>query len=197
VFSVFDRLMFRPLPYADPDRLVHLRQVTLPAFDGSPASSNIMGEVSLAIAKYGRSFTGVGWAQGGGLRTAPWPGAPPLALTVATRNIVDVLGIQPELGRPFRDDDVADPSVRSVMLTHEAWARWFGGSEQVLNVTWKEGFTYRIVGVLPPGFLLPSSRFMEECDGLFAAPPSAAELNAIPGARAVGAVEPVLGLRLR
>jgi len=187
VFSIVDRLMFRPLPYADPARLVQLHQATLPAMRDSPASSTMMGEVSLAIAQRAQSFTGVAWAEGLPTRTVAVEGHAPLVLSVVTSNILDVIGVRPIVGRGFAPSDVTNPR-RSVVLTYEAWQRDFGGSPDVLSARWGTGpvFSYQVIGVLPPGFLLPSSRFMERCDGLYAA--AGVWVNAVPGAQAVGAV---------
>jgi putative ABC transport system permease protein len=187
VFSVVDRLMFRPLPYADPARLVQLHQALLPATRDLPASSSMMGEVSLAIAQRTQAFSGVAWAEGFPTPTAAASGQAPLVLSVATSNILDVLGLRPALGRGFVPSD-AMSEVRGVVLTHEAWQRHFGGSPDVLAARWGDGpmSTYQVIGVLPPGFLLPSSRFMERCDGLFVR--AGVWVNAIPGAQSVGAV---------
>ncbi|HUL72867.1 MAG TPA: ABC transporter permease [Vicinamibacterales bacterium] len=186
VFSVVDRLMFRPLPYAYPDQLVQLHQSVTPPMDTAPASPVILGEVSLAIAQRTKAFSGVAWAEGFPVATSPVAGQPPLILSVATSNILDVLGVRPVLGRGFVSDDAVS-ATRSVVLTYEAWQRQFGGSKDVLGATWGIGTgAYQVVGVLPPGFLLPSARFMERCDGLYSR--SGVWVNAIPGAMSVGAV---------
>lgn len=186
VFSVVDRLMFRPLPYADPAQLVQLHQSVLPPMDTAPASPVILGEVSLAIAQRTQAFSGVAWAEGFSVPTSLVAGQPPLIFSVATSNILDVLGVRPVLGRGFVSDDAVS-ATRSVVLTYEAWQRQFGGSKDVLGARWGTGnWAYQVIGVLPPGFLLPSARFMERCDGLFAR--SGVWVNAIPGAMSVGAV---------
>lgn len=187
VFSVVDRLMFRPLPYADPARLVQLHQLVTPANGDTPPSLSILSEVSLAIAERTKAFSGVAWAEGRPVSTSVVAGESPLILSVATWNILDVLGVRPELGRGFGPDDAGAP-IRSVILTHEAWQRQFGGSPGVLGARWTDARrrSFQVIGVLPPGFLLPSSRFMEQCDGLFAA--TGLFVNLGPGAVSAGAV---------
>jgi hypothetical protein len=169
VFSVVDRLLFRPLPYADSARLVQLHQFLIPGNDDSPTSSGIFGEVSQDIAERTHAFSGVAWAEGFPVRTAVAAGEPPLVFGVATSNILDVLGVRPVLGRSFVPSDATAPT-RSVVLA---------GRSLGAPVRRRRRCTRRTVEdrarVLPgdrrpvAGFLLPSSRFMEQCDGLFTA----------------------------
>ena len=185
VFSVVDRLLFRPLPYAEPGRLVQLHQLVIPGIGDAPMTPGMFGEVSEAIAQRTRSFSGVAWAEGFAVPTVVQAGEPPLKLTVATANLLEVLGVRPLLGRSFVPSD-AEAQTRGVILTYEAWQQRFGGSKDILSEGWGSSPAYEVIGVLEPGFLLPSARFMERCDGLFAG--TGAIVNTMPGAMAVGAV---------
>jgi putative ABC transport system permease protein len=138
VFSAVDRLMFRPLPYADPAQLVQLHQMLITESGDTPTSSGILSEVSLAIAERTNSFSGVAWAEGFPVRTSVVDGESPLILSVATSNILDVLGVRPILGRGFVPDD-AVATTRSVVLPYETWQRQFGGSKDVLTARWGTG----------------------------------------------------------
>src|SRR5690606_26436721 len=53
---------------------------------------------------------------------------------------------------------------RPVLLTYETWQRRYGGSDDVLSLEWiardarQRDVHWRVVGVLPEGFLLPSPK---------------------------------------
>lgn len=74
-----------------------------------------------------------------------------------TPNLLDVLGVQPLLGRGFTsaEADVADPTV--VLISYDMWQQRFGGAGDVLQRTLDlNGHAKQIVGVMPSGFALPT-----------------------------------------
>jgi predicted permease len=167
VLSLIDRLLFRPLPFAEPDRLVHIHLFA--RSDVGLAQAFMPFVMSQALAARTDVFEGVSWADGWVAETAAIPGESPLRLTPVRANALDVLGVVPALGRSFSPVDADDGRQRPVLLTAETWQRAFRGSDSVLHLSWQAGpFTYRVVGVLPPGFLLPSSHLLGRFDGVFA-----------------------------
>jgi len=166
VFGLFDRLLLRPLPFHEPERLVQIelfinRNPTLPQAFLPVAYAN-------ALARRTDIFGGLAYANGATRRaTRPIPGENPLLLSAIAPNALEVLGVQPTLGRGFVEGDVTDPLNQPLMLTYEAWHGRFFASQDVLRLSWTEGrVSYRVVGVLPEGFLLPSSRLLERIDGV-------------------------------
>lgn len=165
--SVFDRLMFRPLPYREPSRLVQIHWFTV--------RHDVLGaamlpyEVSTTLRSVADSFEGLGWEDGWTDSTVPAPGENPLRLSGVTVNALDVLGIRPVIGRKFERTDAEPGAETAVMLSHVTWVRRFGGSKAAISSGWRaDGRRYRVVGVLPADFLLPSSRLVGGVDGLFA-----------------------------
>jgi predicted permease len=185
VFTVVDRVLFRPLPFGDIERLVMVspysfeRQLRFFSF-------------TKALFLEGRSLPGVeGMAYGGftGNHTIARETSvsPPLGLTEVSFNFLDVLKTHPVIGRSFtREDAGAIPG--AAMVTYETWRDRFGGSPSVLGTELRSGDNVRvIVGVLPPGFQAPvmnrpSARF----DGLFVLPDTME--NAAPRAAVFGAI---------
>jgi putative ABC transport system permease protein len=163
VFSVIDRLMFRPLPYADPGRLVQIHHIVA---RGRESSLMLEAEVTEALRARATSLTGIAGAGGWVQATVPAPGENPLTLTAMTANAFDVLGIRPVIGRSYVETDAATSTDSAVLLTHETWQRRFGGSDAVLNMKWGNRVTYHVIGVLPADFVLPSSRFVGHVDGV-------------------------------
>jgi predicted permease len=162
VFTLVDRLLFRSLPYNEPHRLVqlHLYRVRGPGL----LAVVMPTEVSQFLAGHARSFDGIGWSFGLTRSTVPAPGENPLILAGVTANTLQVLGLRPALGRDFVDTDIEHFRTEiAVLLSHDVWQGRFAGSDDVLSMRWNG---YHVVGVLPAGFLLPSSRFFERIDGV-------------------------------
>ncbi len=168
IFAMFDRLLFRPLPYREADRLVHIYAAT-----AKSTSSAIMPlQVTQALAREPGLFSGVAWADGNIRSTTIDDGSVPLALTGVTSNAMSLLGVAPVLGRSFVDGDnstAASSMTWPILLTYETWQARFGSDRGVVGRGWHDARgDYRIIGVLPRGFMLPTSRLVSErYDGIY------------------------------
>src|SRR5262249_18084763 len=70
-----------------------------------------------------------------------------------TRNIFETLRVMPEIGRGFRDDDVATDVM---IIGYDLWRRRFGGARSILGRRAQaNGRARMVVGVMPPTFRLP------------------------------------------
>jgi predicted permease len=154
-FSVVDRLIIRPLPFADPGRLVLLRGCT--AATGRCESGSFPAAVfeeSASLATLG-PLSVVGFAQGHPLEGAG-EDAQALVLYQASPNLLDVLGVTPVAGRSISDQERLERQA-VVLLSAEVWAERFQRSPEVFErrVRAASG-TAPIVGVLPEGFVPPA-----------------------------------------
>ena len=176
VFSVVDAVMLRPLPYADPDRLVSLWQ----AREGARSSVALADYVEYerrvpvfdGLAAYD-STTGV-------IRTG---GAPEeLPGNVVSWNFLRVLGWQPTEGRGFTQADAAPAAQPVAILSEACWRIHFGADPAVLGRTMLVDDTPRtIVGILPAAFTAPS-HYTLGTDPMFFVPATAvADVDAIRG----------------
>src|SRR5271157_5304408 len=153
VFSLLDTVLLRPLPYLHPDRLYMFFPVEAESQRAMVASSypnfqdwHEQSHAFEAMAGYhGESLSLTGTAEPerlDGLRSTP--------------GLFALLGILPLLGREFSPSD--DPHV--VLLTYELWLRRFGGNAAIIGKSIHlEGRTYSVLGVLPPHFHFPPSRW--------------------------------------
>ena len=87
-----------------------------------------------------------------------------LATVIVTANMFDVLGVSPMLGRGFATGEDQDGAARTMILSHAAWLRQFGGNTGVIgpHVT-INGEPVTIIGVMPRGFEifgLPADGYM-------------------------------------
>ncbi|HTL05746.1 MAG TPA: ABC transporter permease, partial [Gemmatimonadales bacterium] len=157
IFSVYDGVILRPLPFAEPGRLVRIWSsqearglrffsVSMPDVqDWRAQSSGFQG-----LAAYERqrdvTLTGAGEPeQLQGARVSP--------------ELFGLLGVHPVLGRLFAPAEARpDASGRPVLLGYGLWQRRFGGSREILGrVLQLNGEAATVVGVMPRGFLLPGN----------------------------------------
>jgi len=140
IFSVVNGVLFRPLPFPQPGRLVTL-------------TFNQSGPELEDIAKQNRSFTGVG---GLGLQAADFSnGGEPEQWEVGlvAGDYFAVLGTPTALGRTLAADDDRFGGRPVLMLSYEIWQKQFAGDPAVLGRTVTlAGQNYTIVGVTASGF---------------------------------------------
>lgn len=162
IFSVANAVLFRPLPYGDPEELA-LVWTRLPAtnVERSLVSGPDLGDYVRETTLF-EGFAGA--VAFNGTLTGDGP-AEQITTSYASWNLFDVLDVEPFLGRTFREDDafavspdmfgVPNPDLPpgTVVLTHGFWQRRFGSDPDVLGRTIQlDGFGSVIVGVLPPDF---------------------------------------------
>jgi predicted permease len=152
IFSVASPLLLRPLPYADPDRLVIL-------WNRSPGLGIV--EDWFSTAQYfdirgSGAFADVALAIGGN-ENLTGSGAPERVGTIrVSSNLLPMLGVRPALGRLFTADEDRTGAAGTALLAHGTWQRRYGGDPSAVGRSLiVNGTAYTIVGVLPPSFTLP------------------------------------------
>jgi putative ABC transport system permease protein len=155
MFSLTFSVLFKPLPFADPGRLM-LVHLLAPDRD----APGTFGEVIWSYPKY-QVFRDHQRAFATTAAFYPWnwnltgAGVPERV----TGELVDAsyfstLGVGPQIGRPFSADETRTPgSVALAILGHGFWTTRFGGDPSVIGRTvGLNGTSHTIVGVMPPGF---------------------------------------------
>jgi predicted permease len=146
-FSVIHAVLLRPLPFADPDRIVVLgefspssdtRFVSPVTFDDWKTRNQAFEE--LAAFRY--------WETVNLEDTAGEPEA--ITMATGTENLFRALGIAPRLGRTYREEQRRQGGGEAV-ISHELWRRRYGSDPGVLGrVIRIRGTPTTIVGVMPP-----------------------------------------------
>ncbi len=146
VFSVMDSVVFAPLPYPDPDRLVLVTE------------SNGQGRWALSTAdvtgirEHQRSFVAWGELQPGDAALAGTGSAERIRIGRASAGYFAAVGVPVARGRAVQksDEDPAAPEV--VVLTDALAVRLFDDADRAIgrNLT-LDGVPHTVVGVLPPG----------------------------------------------
>src|SRR6185503_5179259 len=152
VLSLADALLWRPLPFPEPDKLAAIIRIetrngvtsTTPALDGAMFEAVRDRVPSLDIAV----------VDGGGGINLVLNGTPVYARhSRVSEGFSRVLGVTPARGRWFNaDEDRAGGSAVTV-LSHQAWQRYFAAAEDVVGRTvLLRGEPHQIVGIMPAGF---------------------------------------------
>ena len=154
VLTLANAVLVRPLPYADPDRIVSVMEIDR-LRDNS--SGNLSWPDFIDYARDNQTLTAMA-AYSGGSRTLTAPGAPAqrVAAVMVTGRFFEVLGVNAAAGRALADEDIPQGAPPVAMVTHASWRNRFGGDPQIVGrrVVLNDVPT-TIVGVLPETFEFP------------------------------------------
>lgn len=150
IFSVVHAVLLRPLPYANADVVMAVRNLLDGARDFGFSNPEFLdarerlGSLELAaFSKVVVNLTGRGDPER-------------LLATDTTWNALQVLGVNPELGRAFRPEEELPGNGRVVILSHDLWLRLFNGAADAAGQSLQlNGESYTVIGVLPAGFVAP------------------------------------------
>jgi putative ABC transport system permease protein len=152
IFSLADAVVLAPLPYEDPQSRVMIwnRWRGFEKTWVNPAEARAWKERCPSLAEV--AFWQVDRANLTGEGEALRVGA-----GFVSANTFAVLGARPVLGRSFTTEEDRFGGPRVAVLGHALWQGRFGGDPAVLgqNVA-LDGVPHEIVGVMPPGFALPT-----------------------------------------
>jgi putative ABC transport system permease protein len=160
VFTLVNALLLRPLPYAEPERLVAIDE-----FARAQASNNggNGGRLRVAFANYADLRARARSVEDIALYDSLQPvlrdeyGAERVEASFATDGLWRVLGVAPLLGRGFTKSENTPGHPLAVVLSYHLWQRRYGGAPDVLTRTINlSGQPATIVGVMPPGFQFPN-----------------------------------------
>jgi len=150
IFSVIDALLYRPLPYEHPGRLVVI-WATEPGHPDQNEAPPIAESVDWS--KQNDVFEKIGLTSFNSTEPAAGLGAPQLIESQAvTPAFFDVLGVKPILGRVFLAQEAQDRA-QTVVISDRFWKSHFNRDPKVLGKSFRiSGVVSTIVGVMPPGF---------------------------------------------
>ncbi len=149
IFSVVDAILLRPLPYSDPARLLCLWRGEAngyPWYTFSHPRFRYLQDHARDVAELAAyddetvTLTGQGEPVGveGGRVSA---------------NFFSLLGVQPALGRTFREGEDRHGAVPVVLLSDRLWRRRYSADSKVLGRPVRiDGEMFTIIGVLPAAF---------------------------------------------
>ena len=150
IFSVLQAVLWRGLPYRNPEELVLISE-------RDPANAGLLTAATPASCvdwwnqqTCFRELAAVGFSNFN-LSDVATPERLPAGM--ATPNLFSLLGAQPLLGRSFRPEEGETGRRDVVMISHAFWQRHFGGRPNVIGAALTlNSRPHRVVGVLPASF---------------------------------------------
>jgi predicted permease len=152
VFCVIDAVVLRPLPYANPDRIIdfdthsgsgYIQPASWPSYKDERAQA--------------KSFTALGgyfkWRD----VAVVAPNGPAVLPAVNTSdNFFEVFGVHPLLGRTFLPGEQQAGKNDVVVLGYDTWMKDFGGASSAIGSPLSiDGRAFTVIGVMPAGFRFP------------------------------------------
>jgi putative ABC transport system permease protein len=151
VFSLVNAALLRPLPSAEPDRLVFLSE-----------RSRHLDNMSIAYLNFkdwqqqNQVFTGLSAFRNASYNLTGGEQLERIDALQVSASFFPTLGVAPMLGRVFRDDEDAPGSARTVVLSEGLWRRRFGGQTNILDrILQLDGEAHTVIGIMPAYFQFP------------------------------------------
>lgn len=170
IFSIFDAVMLRPLPYPDPPAILMPWEFSAEVqqrlgFDRLPSSGadfidyrsrNTTFQTFASMRTEQVNLTGNGEPER-------------IGAVRVSRQFFEVLGVQPVVGRGFTAED--EKRDRLVLIAESLWKRRFGSDPDISGrVISLNGQAATIVGVLPAWFTFPAAGELPQAFGFTADP---------------------------
>jgi len=156
MFSAFDAVLLRPLPYPEADRLVmvwdHMKKDDITTRH-QPAPAEW-----IEWRRLNTVFTDMATSQGGDATLSGDGVAEEAPARKVTWTFFDVLGVRPAIGRAFTEEEDTK-GVRVIVISHGLWQRRFGGAANIAGrkVSINDE-PYEVIGVMPKGFYFMPNR---------------------------------------
>jgi len=156
IFTLVNAVLLRPLPFAEPDRLVWMWGNVR----GGTARASVAPLDFLDFRQQNTTFE-----EFAATLSVPLPlnltgnGEPErLQAGAVTGNYFQALGVKPMLGSTFRLENEKPGNDQVVVLSYGLWQKRFGGNPDIVNKTVTlGGKTCQVLGVMPKDFSVPQS----------------------------------------
>jgi putative ABC transport system permease protein len=150
IFSVINAVIYRPMPYDHPERLVAIWQTEANQPDSwqpPPIAeivdwkkqNHVFEDIALTSNNNGSSLSGLGEPE-------------PVRVQYTTASFFSVLGVKPTMGRIYLSQEMQDSS-ETVLVSDSFWTRKFDRDPNILGKTfYVDGAVATVVGIMPAGF---------------------------------------------
>ena len=147
IFSIFNGLFLKPLPFRDPERLLDLDE-TAPKWNLKFVG--ISDPDCYNWRKGNSTFDGIACFDTADFNLSGLGSARRVHGAKVTYDLLDVLGLKPALGRNFLAEEDRPGGARVVLVGYELWRQQFNGERAILGrILQLDKQAYTVVGVLP------------------------------------------------
>src|SRR5262245_51396709 len=155
IFSFFNGILLRPLPFQQPERLVLLDEI---ASKRGAASLGVSFPNYLDWRAQNQVFSDLGGYQDITFTLTGAGDAEELPGAMASGRLFELLGVAPALGRTFTPEGNQPAHHHVAVLSHGLGRRRFGGDPKIVGGTITlVNRAWVVIGVMPPGFKFPAA----------------------------------------
>lgn len=162
MFTVIERVLLRPLPYTDPDRLVDVKSWG-GASTGAVSWLDYLDirDRSHSLAEVAAYSTDTGVVQIKGASVS-------VATSAVTSHVFSLLGAQPLRGRTFTEEETRPDGPPAVIVSEELWRQSLAADPAVVGGKLRvNGQDRTVVGVMARSFAFPETAGKEIEKGLW------------------------------
>ena len=158
IFSIVNALMLKNLPYAHPERMgtIYTRVTGTRASD---ERHHVNGEQwELLRDNVPALLSAISSSRPSGINLQTQTHAQYLQASRISQRYLDVLGIQPILGRNFSDTEDRPHGPKAAILSYNLWRNTFASNPNLVGQSiLLKGEPYTIIGILPEGITTPQN----------------------------------------
>jgi len=149
IFSFVNAVILNPLPFPDSDRLVVISEISKEGMEIGASLPNFQDWQVRA-----KSFEEIGGYRFDTFNLTGIGSPQRLVGQEVTLNYFRILGVQPQLGRTFTEEEEKfTPVGTAVLISDSLWRTTFGSDPNILGRTLNlGGYDYWVIGVMPPRF---------------------------------------------
>jgi putative ABC transport system permease protein len=168
IFSVIHRVLLRPLPYPQPERLVQIWSADVDARGRvDPAGRGLTWNTTADRWRQAdTAFDHIACYRAWNVSIAAPTGEPErLFAAVVSPEFFATLGVAPAMGRVFSAEEVTPGRDNVVILSDALWRRLFQASPSALGAAvMVDGVPRSVIGVMPPGVRILAASMREDPD---------------------------------
>jgi predicted permease len=151
MFTVLESTLFRPLPFAQPSRLVMLNATTSRDTETFPRLADLK-----VWQQRTRTFDQIAYFISGPAYLLSDRSEQKISAVQASQNLFATLGVTPALGRTFTADEQQPGKDNVAVLSDLVWRTQFHADAHIVGQTVRlDNRTVTVVGVMPAGFTFP------------------------------------------
>ena len=149
IFSFVNAVILNPLPFPDADRLVVINEISKEGAEIGVSLPNFQDWQVRA-----KSFEEIAGYRFDTFNLSGMGSPQRLVGQEVTLNYFRILGVQPQLGRTFTEEEGKyTPVGTAVLISDSLWRTTFGSDPNILGRTLNlGGYDYWVIGVMPPRF---------------------------------------------
>lgn len=156
IFSLITAVLFPPLPYGDPSRLVYVTTPNRQLTDVPPDAVLPDNADFVDLKRQSHSFSAMTQFESSRYKLAFQKTQTAIDGARVDADFFATLEVPPELGRTIQSEDTAPGNEHLAVISHSLWQQMFAGNADALGKPLElNGNQYHVIGIMPEGFHYP------------------------------------------